>query len=163
MKCKYFKIRKKKGNIYYYCALKKKEVTFSCYQECDKKEYKVYNAIRKRTYKLAKNEKERFSIIYKDLSKCCVKGCTTPYYQVEINEIFEGSFRNRSIKNGAICPMCKNHHNLFHSNMKFNIEYKILFQKKYVNEYSLEWFIKTFGQDYTIKYSKVAKSGNYIK
>lgn len=157
MKCKYFKIRKKKGNIYYYCALKKKEVTFSCYQECDKKEYKVYNAIRKRTYKLAKKEKKRFSIIYQDLSKCCVKGCITPFYQVELNEIFEGSYRNRSIKNGAVCPMCKMHHDLFHKDILFNLKYKILFQQHFIEKYSLEWFIKTFGQDYTVKYHKVVK------
>lgn len=163
MKCKYFKIRRRKGKIYYYCTLKRREISFSCYQKCDKKEYKNYKPIKKRTYKLAKNEKERFSIIYKDLSKCCVLGCTTPFYQVELNEVFEGSYRNRSIKNGAVCPMCKIHHDLFHNDILYNLKYKILFQQYYVEKYSLEWFIKTFGQDYTVKYNKVAKSGNYIK
>lgn len=167
MKCKHFKIRRKKGKVYYYCTLKKEEVSFSCYQECDKKEYKEYKSIRKRTYKLAKNEKKRFSIIYSDLSKCCVNGCMTPYYKVEKNEVYSGSYRNRSIKYGAVCPMCKTHHDLFHKNNLFNLQYKVLFQQEFVSCYSLEWFINTFGQDYTVKYNKVAKnnkkSSNCIK
>lgn len=154
MKCRHFKIRKKKGKVYYYCTLKKKEVPFSCYQECDKKEYKEYKTIKKRTYKLAKSEKERFSIIYNDLSKCCVDGCKTPYYKVEKNEVYSGSFRNRSIKYGAVCPMCKTHHDLFHNNNLFNLQYKVLFQQELVSCYSLDWFIKTFGQNYEVKLKK---------
>lgn len=161
-KCNYFRIRKKKNNTYFYCTLEKCEVQLSCYRECDKKEYKTYKPMKKRTYRQNKKEKERFSIIYNDLSKCCVKGCLTPYYLVEKNEVFEGAFRNRSINYGAVCPFCKNHHDLFHNNILFNLEYKLLFQNEYINKYSLEWFIKTFGQDYKVKYEKI-KSTNYLK
>ncbi len=148
-------MRKRKGKVYYYCTLKKKEIPFSCYQECDKKEYKEYKPIKKRTYKLTKSEKERFSIIYHDLSKCCVEDCLTPYSKVEKNEVFEGSYRNRSIMYGAVCPMCKQHHDLFHKDNLFNLRYKVLFQQELIKDHSLEWFIKTFGQDYTIKYKKM--------
>lgn len=154
MNCINFKIRTKKGKKYFYCTLKKKEVPFSCYQECDSKEYKTYNVIKKRTYKLAKTEKRRFSIIYHDLSKCCVNGCMTPYNQIELNEVFEGAYRTRSIKYGAVCPMCKYHHNLFHTDNLFNLKYKIIFQKEFIKMYSLEWFIKTFGQNYEVKLKK---------
>ena len=154
--CKHFKVRKRKGKVYYYCTLKKKEVPFSCYQECDKREYKEYKPIKKRTYKLAKSEKERFSIIYKDLSKCCVDGCITPYYNVEKNEVYSGSYRNRSINYGAVCPFCKNHHDLFHNDILFNLTYKVKFQSEFIKIHSIEWFIKTFGQDYTVKYNKIA-------
>ena len=153
-KCIHLKIRKRKGKVYYYCTLKKKEVPFSCYQECGKKEYKEYKPIKKRTYKLAKSEKERFSIIYNDLSKCCVDGCIAPYNQVELNEVFEGSYRNRSIEYGAVCPMCKMHHDLFHNNNLFNLKYKVLFQQELVSCHSLDWFIKTFGQNYEMKLKK---------
>lgn len=154
-KCIHFKLRKKQGKVYYYCTLKRQEVLFSCYQECSKKEYKEYKPIKKRTYKQAKKEKERFSILYKDLSKCCVEGCTSLYNKVEKNEIFEGSYRNRSILYGAVCPFCKIHHDLFHKDKLFNLQYKVLFQQELVSCYSLDWFIKTFGQDYTIKYNKI--------
>lgn len=166
MNCIYIRKRIKKKQNYFYCTLKKCEVSFSCYQDCDNKKYKEHKAIRKRTYKQSKKEKERSSIIYQDLTKCCVKGCITPYCQVEKNEVFEGAFRNRSIKYGAVCPFCKNHHDLFHNDSAFNLKYKIFFQQKLVEKYSLEWFIKTFGQDYNVKYNKIVlnkKSSNYIK
>jgi len=148
-----------------YCKKRKKIITIDDCKLCKYKEYKniQQKKIKQRTYKQAKKEKNRYSIIYKDMNKCCVEGCATPYYKVESNEVFEGSFRNRSILNGAICPLCKNHHNLFHNNIIFNLEYKLLFQQLYVESKSLEWFIKTFGQDYTVRYNKIAKSGNYIK
>lgn len=145
-----------------YCKKENKQINFKDCNNCKYKEYKVYKPLKKRTYKQSKKEKERFSIIYSNLSKCCVKGCSTPFYQVEKNEVFEGAFRNRSIIHGAVCPFCKTHHDLFHNDSLFNLEYKILFQSMYVSKYSLEWFIKTFGQDYRIKYEKI-KSASYLK
>ena len=76
------------------------------------------------------------------------------YYKVEKNEVYSGSFRNRSIKYGAVCPMCKIHHDLFHNNNLFNLQYKVLFQQELVSCYSLDWFIKTFGQNYEVKLKK---------
>ncbi|MCI8461240.1 MAG: hypothetical protein HFE81_07560 [Bacilli bacterium] len=151
--------KKLNGNIY--CKKINKQITFKECSCCEFKEFKMYKSMKKHTYKQYKKEKERYSIIYKNLSKCCVKGCLTPFYQVEKNEVFEGAFRNRSITHGAVCPFCKNHHDLFHNNSLFNLEYKILFQNEYANKYSLEWFVKTFGQDYSIKYEKI-KSTNHF-
>ncbi len=153
MKCIYFKIRSKKKKRYCYCTLKNKEVSFSCYQECDKKEYKTYKPIKKRTYKQAKKEKERFSIIYSDLSKCCVEDCNSAY-KVSKNEVFEGAYRNRSIIYGAICPFCEDHHRKFHNDVSFNLKYKIMFQKELIKLYSRDWFIKTFGQDFEFRAKK---------
>ena len=155
--CMHFRIRNKKGKVYYYCILKKKEVLFSCYQECDKKKYKTYKPIKKRTYKQSKKEIKRFSIIYQDLSKCCVDGCNTPFYQVEKNEVFEGSYRSRSIQCGAVCPFCKIHHDIFHSDRTFNLYYKVMFQREFVKIYSLDCFLKIFGQNYEYIYKKIRK------
>lgn len=165
MNCIYIRKRKQKNKTYFYCTLKKSEVSLSCYKECDKKEYKKTKTIEsKKDYKmktksskLAKMERNRFSIIYDDLSKCCVKGCTTPFYRVEKNEVFEGACRGRSIIYGAVVSFCKRHHELFHNNISFNLEYKMMFQKEYVVKYSLEWFIKTFGQNYEFRYEKIKK------
>ena len=145
-----------------YCNKLRKQINIKECSNCKYKEYKAYKPMKKRTYKQTKKEKERFSIIYSDLSKCCVEGCSTSFYQVEKNEVFEGAFRTRSIIHGAVCPFCKNHHDLFHNNLLFNLKYKILFQNEYVKNHSLEWFIKTFGQDYKVKYEKI-KSTNYLK
>ena len=43
MKCKYLTLKTKKGTKYYYCKLNKKEVSFSCYKECDNKELSSIN------------------------------------------------------------------------------------------------------------------------
>lgn len=155
--CIYLK-KKINGNIY--CKKINKQITFKNCTCCEFKEFKMYKSMKKHTYKQCKKEKERFSIIYHDLSKCCVEGCLTPYFQVEKNEIFEGSFRNRSIIHGAVCSFCKYHHDLFHSNTLFNLEFKILFQNRYTDIHNLVWFINTFGQNYKVKYKKI-KSDNY--
>lgn len=57
MNCKHFKIRTKKGQKYYYCSLLKKEVTFSCYRECDNKEYKCTKSLNNCTKKSTLNKK----------------------------------------------------------------------------------------------------------
>lgn len=156
MNCKNLKF---KLNKTLHCNKKGKKINIKDCSNCKYKEFKKaeIKTIKKRTYKQSKNEKERFSIIYQDLTKCCVKGCLTPYYKVEKNEVFEGAFRGRSIKHGAVCPFCKNHHSKFHNDINFNLEYKMLFQREYVRMYSIEWFIKNFGQNYEIKYKKLKK------
>ena len=52
--------------------------------------------IKKQTYKHSKKEKERFSIIYQDLTKFCVLGCESTY-NIAKNEVYEGSKRGASI------------------------------------------------------------------
>ncbi len=157
-KCIYLK---QKLNRTIYCKKKRKSITINDCKFCKYKEYKKnkskdYKPIKKRTYKQYKRERERFSIIYQDLTKCCVPGCLTPFYQVEKNEVFEGAYRSRSVEFGAVCPFCKNHHTLFHNNIEFNLKYKLLFQQAFVDKYSLNWFIKIFGQDYIVKCNKIA-------
>lgn len=140
-----------------YCKKRKKIITIDDCKLCKYKEYKnkPFKPLKNRTYKTIKLEKNRFSIIYSDLTKCCVKGCNSAYNQVEINEVFEGSYRCRSIKYGAVCPMCKQHHDLFHKDKLFNLRYKLLFQKELISCYSLDWFIKVFGQNYKVKLNKI--------
>ena len=152
MKCKYFKIRtktiKKKRTIYNYCTLLKKEVALTCYKDCSKKEYKQYKVLKSRSNKLAKKEKERFSIIYSDLTKCCYCGSKR---NVAKNEVYEGAYRQRSMKLGMIAPFCTKCHDRFHNDIMFNLHYKVLFENEFLKTHELEEFIKIFGQDYIFK------------
>lgn len=149
MNCKHLTLRSKKGKKYYYCRLMKEEITLlNCCQECDSKEYKVYKVLKKRTYKQVKKEKVRFSIIYNDLNKCCNCGSTIG---IELNEIYEGAYRRRSIEHGAVAPMCHNCHKKFHNDSTFNLHYKVLFEKEFLKTHSKEEFIRIFGQDYIFK------------
>lgn len=152
MKCKYHRIRSKKYQYYGYCTKFKKEVSLYC-KECKEDiEYKEQKPLKLRTNKQAKREKERFSIIYPDLTKCAECGSK---YGVEKNEVFEGSYRQISMKLGMVVPFCQTCHKLFHDNILFNLQYKVMFQKEFLKTHSLEEFIKIFKQDYIFKLDKL--------
>ncbi len=180
MKCKHFKTRtkiiNKKKTVYNYCTLFRKTVPFSCYQECDKKEYKQYKRlqskkeykIKSKSSKLAKLERNRFSIIYPDLTKCCKCGLKTgdfdkrinQYTYIAKNEVFEGSYRQISIRLGMIAPFCIFCHKKFHKDIMFNLSYKVMFEKEYLKTHTKEEFIKIFGQDYIFKLEQ--KKDNFL-
>lgn len=157
MKCKHFKTRKKDNKkerrIYNYCTLLKKEITYTNCTNCKFKEYKQCTILKKRTYKQAKKEKERFSIIYQELNKCCICGSETG---VELNEIYEGAYRQTSIKYGMVAPMCNKItcHKRFHNDHLFNLKYKAMFQYKFQETHSKKEFIEIFKQDYIYLYKK---------
>lgn len=157
MKCKNLKIRTEKDIKKGYYKLHNKEVSVFC-NECPfevkydvektKRKTKQYKSIKKRSSKLVKAEKGRTSIIYQDLTKCCVEGCLTPYYGVQKNEVFDGSYRQASIRYGLVCPFCINCHKRFHENREFALYYKRLFQDKFIELYSRELFMSVFKMDY---------------
>ena len=150
MKCKNFKIRHKKYKMYFYCTLLKKEIQDSDCVNCKEKEYKHYNALKNRTYKQSKKEKNRFSIIYHNLDKCCV--CSS--YTTELNEVFEGAYRQTSIKYGMVMPLCRKCHKRFHDDRLFNLYYKKKFQIEFEKIYSHEEFMNIFKIDYIYLYKK---------
>nr|DAL65812.1 MAG TPA_asm: zinc-ribbon family protein [Caudoviricetes sp.] len=155
MKCKYHKIRSKKYQYYGYCTKFKKEVSLYC-KECKGNiEYKEQKTLKSHTNKQAKREKERFSIIYRDLTKCCNCGSKI---DIEKNEVFEGSYRQTSIKYGMVCPFCKTCHSQFHNDIMFNLFYKVMFEKEFLKTHSKEEFIKIFGQDYIFKLEQKKRS-----
>lgn len=129
MQCKYLKIRTKKGIKYGYCTLYKKEVGFKC--NCTEKEYKTYKPINKRTNRLNKIEKSRYSIIYQDLNKCCVCGKNKD----NLHEVFYGSYRIKSIEYGCVIPLCFEHHRLIHDNKDMDLKYKKMFENKFKEFY----------------------------
>lgn len=162
-KCKYLKQRQKDYKWYGYCTKRKEIVPLFC-KECDNIEYKEKKTLKSRTNKQAKREKERFSIIYPDLAKCCVCGLKTgdfdkrinQYTQIEKNEVFEGSYRQVSIRLGMIAPLCIFCHKQFHKDiLGMNLSFKVKFQKEYLKNHTREEFIASFGQDYEYKLSKL--------
>ena len=162
MTCKYFKIRKKNNKkekkIYYYCSKQRIEINYSNCKDCPYKEYKSNNnQIKKRTYKIAKAEKNRFSIIYHDLTKCCVCGSTNG---IEINEIYEGSYRQLSIDHGMVAPMCHIHHKIFHKDRLMSLYYKAFFQKEFEKTHSQTEFLRIFKKNYIYFYEKEKMKGD---
>ena len=154
LNCKYFKRRTKKGIPYLYCSLKKQIITYDNCKDCPNKEYKQYKTLKSRTGKLAKHEKNRYSIIYSDMTKCCECGSKIG---IEKNEIFSGAYRQTSIRLGMVAPMCHECHQRFHNDIMFNLKYKTMFQKEYMKTHSLDEFIKTFGKNYIFKLEQTKK------
>lgn len=156
MNCKYLKVKQKKGRKFAYCALLEKEIQLTLCKYCDTKmfrEIKPYLLKKKPN----KSEKHRHSIIYQDLTKCAI--CPQKR-DIEINEVYEGSFRQRSIDNGMCIPLCHNCHSRFHNDSEFNLDIKVKFEKEYLKTHSTEDFIKLFGQDYIVKLEHKKRARN---
>lgn len=160
MICKYYKKRKKNNKIekriYYYCSSQRKEINYTECKNCLYIEPKERKPIKKRTYKQQKKEKERFSILYPDLDKCCVCGSKQ---SIEINEIYEGSYRQLSIKYNMVAPMCHLHHKMFHKDRLFALYYKALFQKEFEKTHNQTEFLSIFKKDYIYLYEKEKMKG----
>lgn len=107
--------------------------------------------MKKRSRKLNLKEKNRYSIIYQDLTKCAECGSKIG---IEKNEVFEGAYRQTSIKFGMVVPLYQKCHKRFHSDRLFNLKYKSMLQKQFMKKHSLEEFISVFKQDYIYLYEK---------
>lgn len=90
--------------------------------------------MRKKTYKLAKLEKNRKSIMSEDLEHCILCGAENP----DINEIFMGRNRQNSMKYGLTIPLCNKHHHDYHNNRTMQL---------YWMEKAKELFIKLYSED----------------
>lgn len=153
--CIYIRKRKNKP----YCKLLNKEIKFSQCSGCEDKEYKprkqykpkkVYK-IRQRTYKQAKAEKNRYSILTDDLEHCIICGKAP----VNKHEIFFGSNRHNSIKYGLVIPLCVAEHHVgnaigIHADKELDLKWKQNGQLAYMKHYNknIEEFISVFGKNY---------------
>ena len=149
-----------------YCKLLDKEITLSRCRECDNKEYRSKNQkIKKNTQsrekepnkkvkmhnkskKLAKLERNRFSVFTDDLEHCIL--CGKP--REHLHEIIYGKNRINSIKYNFVIPLCANHHtgkDGIHFNKDLDLYYKRLCQIYFENNIGnrIE-FIKIFGRSY---------------
>ncbi len=145
MNCKHLKIRSKNYKKYIYCDYLEEKIKFSNCYNCKYKEFKEYKPMKKKSSSLQKLEKERYSIIYKDFSKCCVCGSVN---NISINEVFEGSYRKKSMIYGMTNPLCFNCHRRFHDDMEFNKKIKRQFQREFEKTHTRDEFISIFMKNY---------------
>lgn len=153
MNCKYLRKKSKKGQYYFYCLLKKQNVSLTCYRECNSKEYKIYKSISKATKTRSKKEKDRFSIFTPNLSKC-IK-CGSIYGHIDKHELFPGRNRSNSIKYGFVIPLCRQCHRDITNNYEYINYWKVKAQTYFEkNIGTKEEFVKIFGMDYIYMYKK---------
>jgi hypothetical protein len=130
------------------CTKLKKEITWSDCKNCEFKEYKKveYKPIKQRTYKQAKMEKDRFSILTKDLKHCYI--CKKP--KEDLHEIYIGSKRRTSIRYGLVLPLCRLHHSEMHNNSEMYLKWlkkgQLVFMKHYNK--TADEFREIFGKNY---------------
>ena len=148
MNYQYCKYLKSKINGKLECKKQKRIINIKECNGCKYREIKNKNCtIKKKTYKQNKLEKERFSIIFENLSICCVPDCKSTYH-VSKNEVYEGAKRGISIKYGFVCPFCEKHHTQFHNDRNFALYYKKLFQKEFEKSHTRDEFINIIHRNY---------------
>lgn len=158
--CKHLKKRKNKP----YCKFLNKEITFSLCRECVNKEYKMkikeksfyksnmsaetlqsLQKMRKKSKKLAKEEKNRTSVFTNDLEHCYL--CRRK--KDDLHEIYAGRNRLNSIKYNFVLPLCRECHSLNQNNPAFNDYWHKQGQEYWeCNIGSREEFIMVFRRNY---------------
>lgn len=99
-----------------------------------------------KTNKLKKLENNRFSILTENLEKCYICGKEV----VDVHEVYSGTNRQMSMKNGFCIPLCRTHHRIAQLDKETNLYLKKLFQKKYEETHTREEFIKLVGRNYDL-------------
>ena len=95
--------------------------------------------IKNKTNKQKQLEKNRYSIFTTNLNKCYYCGKEG---KMDLHEVYGGSNRKRSIKNGLVVPLCR----ICHSNEKIIQYLRIKLQKEFEKTHSREDFIKLIGK-----------------
>ncbi len=96
---------------------------------------KENKAIKKKSDKLNKLERKRFSIIQKDNSYCYLCGVSNKVAKLDKHEALEGRNRRLSMKYGLVYYLCRR----CHSKAKMNIE-----TKKQLQTIAKGYFIKEY-------------------
>ena len=103
---------------------------------------KTKTQIKKKSKKLAKKERERFSIITNKFNECFICETKIDDDTRELHEVFRGRNRQKSIKWGLVIPICDKCHKYIttHRNEKLE-EYA---RKIFIKKYSEKMFIEEF-------------------
>ena len=154
MYCKYLK-KRTKG---IYCAYYKDYITFQNCKQCNFKEYKIKEykplitktELKKVSKKHVKIEKNRKSIFVDNFNKCIECGKSKNIIKIDKHEIFDGAYRQTSIKWDMVIPLCRTCHNTPETVKKW----EIIGQQEFVKKYDYDLFMKEFKIDYIFKHKK---------
>ncbi len=100
--------------------------------------------MKQKTAKLRKLERNRYSILTKDLDHCWLCGKSP----VDIHEIYGGANRKTSMQNGFCIPLCREHHEVITIKNTFSIYIKEFCQQKFEETHSRNEFMNLIGKNY---------------
>ena len=128
------------------CKLTGDEIIYLDCKKCLKRNLASNKGIqiKKKTTKLQKLEKNRFSILTDNLEQCYF--CGKP--KDDLNEIFSGSNRKKSMEWGCVIPLCRECHRIWHREKSIRQKYYDICRNKYVELYGFEKFMKEFKKSY---------------
>ena len=101
--------------------------------------------IKKKSSRLAKLEKNRFSIITKKLDICYI--CKQSKKE-DWHEVIEGKNRQVSMKYGLVIPICRQCHEIVTNDKTLQEKLHKVGQKAFEKEYTTENFMQLFGKNY---------------
>lgn len=148
--CEYYK----SGFGKYKCSRNNEEIDPRNCKNCNDRDYpqvkkkepiKVYKPLNKRTSKLNKLERNRFTIL--DLKKEQCSECHR-YIKTSTNEIFCGRNRKNSMIHGAINYLCIECHKIYDIDMELRLKWQRRFKKKFLENHTETDFINIFGRSY---------------
>lgn len=115
------------------------EENFAFPKQTKQKEKKVYY-LKKKSSKLAKLERNRYSIITDKLDECYI--CKRKYDELELHEVFRGRNRQKCMKWGLVIPLCDKCHKriTLHRDLGLEEEAKEIFIKRHSEEKFIEEF-----------------------
>lgn len=108
-----------------------------------KTERKKPKTIKKKSSKLAKLERNRYSIITYNLDICYV---CQEHQKVHFDEVFGGRNRQTSMKYGLVIPICFKCHRKLTDNPLLKKDIQEEAKQIFIKKYSEEKFIKEFGR-----------------
>lgn len=152
------------------CKLTGKIITWNQCKNCKLREFKINNKInaqsnvktceknakmhnkirntvqiRKRTSRLAKLERNRFSLFSSNTNKCyfCSNAADLTWH-----EIFRGKNRTNSMKYGLCLRICVSCHEKYQEDINFNDYWHEKGQLAFISSYPELDFLKIFGRNY---------------
>lgn len=119
--------------------------SFNPYPKIKVEKKKQTTKIKQKSSKLAKKERNRFSILQKDNTKCFICG---KQIKLDKHEAFGGSNRQKSMEWGLVYYLCRKCHQKADTDETI-IDYLHDFaRQKFIREYDEEKFLKEFGKNF---------------
>lgn len=100
--------------------------------------------MRKKSSKLAQLEKNRYSIFTDKLNVCYYCHIPNGRVKLDMHEVYGGSNRQRSMKNGLCVPLCRR----CHSNEMIIMDLRKWCQREYEKTHTRDEFISLIGRSY---------------
>lgn len=135
--------RHRRNQVVFYCKKKNDYVDWrvEC-QTCSQTNYNRQKSLKKKTNKQRKYETSRYSIFTNNYNRCY--NCYKEGIPLDLHEVWGGSNRIRSIKNGFVVPLCRE----CHSNEQVIMKLRKKLQGIYEEKHSREEFIQIIGKNY---------------